>query len=151
MCHLTGHSFPVVHQNPVLFLRNNELHLSSLPQSRHRKLGRPHPTKFLYVHDILFSSLCKNSSSILYYLYFEHWCRSHMYFIVQPFSTYFFKRIMGCHLSYCFSSSVIFDVLYSIKFCEHFFHCFLHFILSSPPTHRLPTHTQTHTHTPFPF
>ena len=110
------------------------------------------PSLFMYM--TFYFPHCVKTQVIFYITcIFEHWCRGHMYFFVQSFSTYFFKRIMGCHLSYCFSSSVIFDVLCSIKFCEHFFHCFLHFILSSPPTHRLPIHTHTniHTHTPFPF
>lgn len=119
VCHMTGNSFPVAHQNPVLFLWNNVLHLFSLPWSRHES----HPTKFLYICDILFSSLCKNSSSILYYLYFVHWCKGHNYFFFfpQPFSTYFFQRIMGCSFGYCFSSGVISDILCGIKFCEHSF------------------------------
>lgn len=91
MCHLTGHSFPVAHQNPVLFLQNNVLHLFSLTRSRHRKLGRPHPTKFIYLHDILFS--CVKTHCILYYLYFEHWCRGHMYFFVQPFLLTFSREL----------------------------------------------------------
>lgn len=91
MCHLTGHSFPVAHQNPVLFLWNNVLHLFSLTRSRHRKLGRPHPTKFIYLHDILFS--CVKTHCILYYLYFEHWCRGHMYFFVQPFLLTFSREV----------------------------------------------------------
>lgn len=86
----------------------------------------------------------------VYFLYSVHWCRDHKYFCFpQPLSTFFFQRIMGCHLCYCFSSNVILDVLCSIKFCgfsQHFKNlCPLPFILPSPPP------GCRHTHTPFPF
>lgn len=66
MCNMTGNSFPVAHQNPVLFLSNNAPHLFFTACSRHES----HSTKFLYICEILFPALHKISSSICIFLIF---------------------------------------------------------------------------------
>lgn len=118
VCHMTGNSFPVAHQNPVLFLWNNVLHFF---HCHGPGISPIIPSFFIYVTfyfphcvktQVLFyitCTLCTGVEAIT------------TYFFPQPFSTYFFQRIMGCRFGYCFSSGVISDILCGIKFCEHSF------------------------------
>lgn len=96
-----------------------------------------------------FPHCIKSQVLFVHYLYFAHWCRGHMCCFSQPLSTYFFWRITGCHVCYCFSSNVILDVLCSIQFCgssQHFFFTFVLSILSCHPHSLTPS-----TYTSFPF